>query len=75
MRSRIYRTRGVWKDVGRAVVRSVDGYDLRECSGNATQAQQDVVATHNRAQVAMLLEKSAFVFTVRLHFVFFFFSY
>ncbi|KAJ6549169.1 hypothetical protein B0H10DRAFT_2129194, partial [Mycena sp. CBHHK59/15] len=62
-RERVYRTRGEWKVVGREVVRSVDGYDLRGCSGNATKAQQDAVAAHNRAQVAMLLDKSAFVFT------------
>ncbi|KAJ6609061.1 hypothetical protein B0H10DRAFT_2226262 [Mycena sp. CBHHK59/15] len=62
-RERIYRTRKDYKNVGRNVVRSIDGYDLRACAGNATQAQQDAVAAHNRAQVAILTEKSAFTFT------------
>jgi hypothetical protein len=56
-----------YKKVGRNVVRSIDGYDLRACAGNVTQAQQDAVAAHNRAQVAILTEKLAFTFTVRLH--------
>ncbi|KAJ7440892.1 hypothetical protein FB451DRAFT_1442816 [Mycena latifolia] len=62
-RERIYGTRWDFKEVAREVVKGPDGYDFRRCASNASKADQDIVAAHNRALVAVLLDKSAFVFT------------
>lgn len=64
-RERIYGTRGDFKLVARDVVKGPDGYDFRTCGSKATKQQQEAVAAHNRAEVALLMEKSAFVFEVR----------
>ncbi|KAJ6559358.1 hypothetical protein DFH09DRAFT_1279588 [Mycena vulgaris] len=62
-RERIYGARFDFKEIAREIVKGPNGYDLRQCANNASKEQQAVVAAHNRAQVAMLTEKSAFVFT------------
>ncbi|KAJ7129657.1 hypothetical protein C8R44DRAFT_908415 [Mycena epipterygia] len=61
-RERIYGTRADFKLVARDVVKGPNGYDFRTCGSKATKQQQEAVATHNRAEVALLTEKSAFVF-------------
>ncbi|KAJ7105366.1 hypothetical protein C8R44DRAFT_886833 [Mycena epipterygia] len=61
-RQHLYGTRSDFKVVARDVVKGDDGYDLRSCSSKATKEQQAVVAAHNRAEVAILMDRSAFVF-------------
>ncbi|KAJ7091669.1 hypothetical protein C8R44DRAFT_861043 [Mycena epipterygia] len=61
-RQHLYGTRSDFKVVAHDVFKGDDGYDLRSCSSKATKEQQAVVAAHNRAEVAILMDRSAFVF-------------
>ncbi|KAJ7099273.1 hypothetical protein B0H15DRAFT_796960 [Mycena belliarum] len=62
-RSQLYTARGNFKKIARTVVKGPNGYDFRQCANNTPKETQDAIAAHNRALVAVLLDKSAFVFT------------
>ncbi|KAF7367106.1 hypothetical protein MSAN_00970200 [Mycena sanguinolenta] len=61
-RERIYGTRREFKELARVIITGPDGYEFQKCSSKASKEEQDRVATSNRALVAKLTEKSAFVF-------------
>ncbi|KAF7362854.1 hypothetical protein MVEN_00635200 [Mycena venus] len=61
-REQIYSPQKDFKLLARSIVAGPDGFGFISCSSKATKEDQERVATINRDLVAMLTDKSAFVF-------------
>ncbi|KAF7335016.1 hypothetical protein MVEN_02251800 [Mycena venus] len=61
-RERIYSPRKDFKLLARNIIAGPDGFGFISCSSKATKEDRERVATTNRDLVAMLTDKSAFVF-------------
>ncbi|KAK7049034.1 hypothetical protein R3P38DRAFT_3175288 [Favolaschia claudopus] len=60
---RIYGARKDFKECARLAAKGADGFGFVSCSAQASNEEQDRIATANRKLVATLTEKSAFVFS------------